>query len=192
MVNPPHPGESVRECIEESGLTVTECAERIGTTRKNLSRLLNGRIGISARVARGLESLGWSNAEFWMRLQAHYDLAQERLRDGRAQHKVASVENGKTVLQKFKDAFPELYEEKVSDHTIVFRWGARIYFRKTTDGPETARIIPTSLGKFPHGNQLESYLREHRVPIAASSSHPDYLIGPEHADRVIGILKGFS
>ena len=191
-MNPPHPGESVRECIEESGLTVTECAERIGITRNNLSRLLNGRIGISARVALGLEALGWSNAEFWMRLQVHHDLAQERLRDGRTKLKASSVENGKTVLQKFKDAFPELYEEKVSGHTIVFRWGARIYFRKTSYGPDTARIIPTSVGKFPHGNHLESYLREHKVPIATSSSHPDYLIGPEHADRVIAILKGLS
>ena len=78
MVNPTHPGESIRNCIDESGWTVTECAARLGVTRNNLSRLLNGRIGISARVALGLEALGWSNAEFWMRLQANYDLAQER------------------------------------------------------------------------------------------------------------------
>ena len=78
MMNPTHPGESIRNCIDESGLTVTECAARLGVTRNNLSRLLNGRIGISARVALGLEAVGWSNAEFWMRLQANYDLAQER------------------------------------------------------------------------------------------------------------------
>lgn len=78
MVNPTHPGESIRNCIDESGWTVTECAARLGVTRNNLSRLLNGRIGISARVALGLEAVGWSNAEFWMRLQANYDLAQER------------------------------------------------------------------------------------------------------------------
>ena len=78
MVNPTHPGESIRNCIDESGWTVTECAARLGVTRNNLSRLLNGRIGISARLALGLEALGWSNAEFWMRLQANYDLAQER------------------------------------------------------------------------------------------------------------------
>ena len=27
-----------------------------------------------------LERIGWSNAEFWMRRQAYYDLAQERRR----------------------------------------------------------------------------------------------------------------
>ena len=84
MMNPTHPGESIRNCIDESDWTVTECAARLGVTRNNLSRLLNGRIGISARVALGLETVGWSNAEFWMRLQANYDLAQERRKQAAA------------------------------------------------------------------------------------------------------------
>ena len=84
MVNPTHPGESIRNCIDESDWTVTECAARLGVFRNNLSRLLNGRIGISARVALGLEAVGWSNAEFWMRLQANYDLAQERRKQAAA------------------------------------------------------------------------------------------------------------
>ena len=84
MVNPTHPGESIRNCIDESDWTVTECAVRIGVSRNNLSRLLNGRIGISARVALGLEAVGWSNAEFWMHLQANYDLAQERRKQAAA------------------------------------------------------------------------------------------------------------
>ena len=84
MVNPTHPGESIRNCIDESSWTVTECAARIGVSRNNLSRLLNGRIGISARVALGLEAVGWRNAEFWMHLQANYDLAQERRKQAAA------------------------------------------------------------------------------------------------------------
>ena len=84
MINPTHPGESIRNGLDESGWTVTECAARLGVTRNNLSRLLNGRIGISARVALGLETVGWSNAEFWMRLQANYDLAQERRKQAAA------------------------------------------------------------------------------------------------------------
>ena len=84
MVNPTHPGESIRNCIDESDWTVTECAARIGVSRNNLSRLLNGRIGISARVALGLEAVGGSDAEFWMHLQANYDLAQERRKQAAA------------------------------------------------------------------------------------------------------------
>lgn len=74
MQNPPHPGES----MEAENWTVTECAKRLDTPRENLSRLLNGRMGISSAMA--LERIGWSNADFWMRLQAAYDLAQARRR----------------------------------------------------------------------------------------------------------------
>lgn len=79
MANPPHPGETVRvECIEESGLTVTEAARRLGCSRPALSRVLHGRAAISATMALALERQGWSNADFWMRRQAAYDLAQAR------------------------------------------------------------------------------------------------------------------
>ena len=61
------------------GMAVKECALQIGVTPNNMYRLVNGHIGISPKVALGLEALGWSNAEFWMRLQAQYDLAQLRL-----------------------------------------------------------------------------------------------------------------
>ena len=49
---------------------MTEAAARLGCTRQALSRLLNGKAGISAAMAIALERMGWSNASFWMRLQA--------------------------------------------------------------------------------------------------------------------------
>ena len=80
MYNPAHPGAVLRNSVEASGWTVTECARRMGVARNTLSRLLNEHIGISPAAALGLERIGWSNATFWTRLQAAYDLAQERLR----------------------------------------------------------------------------------------------------------------
>ena len=56
---------------------MTECAQRLAVARNTLSRLLNGRLGISPRMALALERIGWSTADHWMRLQAAYDLAQE-------------------------------------------------------------------------------------------------------------------
>ena len=78
IYNPPHPGESLREALDNADWTVTECAARLGVTRNTLSRVLNGRVGISASMALALERIGWSNAEYWMRRQATYDLAQAR------------------------------------------------------------------------------------------------------------------
>ena len=80
MFNPCHPGEIIRESVEASGWTVTETAARMGVGRHALSRLLNGRCGVSPPMALALEKIGWSNADYWMRMQAGYDLAQERRR----------------------------------------------------------------------------------------------------------------
>ena len=79
MYDPPHPGEMIRDILEDKEVcwTVTECARHLDVARNTLSRLLNGRIGISPRMALALERIGWSNADHWMRLQAAYDLAQE-------------------------------------------------------------------------------------------------------------------
>ena len=78
MLNPPHLGELIRESMEETGWNVTETAKRLGCERVTLSRLLNGRAGVSANMALALEEVGWGTAEHWMRMQTSYDLAQAR------------------------------------------------------------------------------------------------------------------
>ena len=86
MYDPPHPGEMIRDILEDEEVnwSVTECARRLGVARNTLSRLLNGRLGISPRMALALERIGWSNADHWVRLQAAYDLAQERRKQSAA------------------------------------------------------------------------------------------------------------
>ena len=76
--NPTHPAAGLRDDLEAEGWTVNEFAARLGVSRNTASRLLNGRCAISPEVALALERIGWSNAEFWMRRQAGYDLAMAR------------------------------------------------------------------------------------------------------------------
>lgn len=77
MKNPPHPGEILREdVLVPLGLAVTEAAERLGMSRVALSRVLNGRAGISPDLAIRLERAGVSTARFWVSLQANFDLAK--------------------------------------------------------------------------------------------------------------------
>ncbi len=78
MANPPHLGELVRECMDEMGWSVTRTVERLGCERGTLSRLLNGKAGLSASMALALEKIGWGTAEHWMRMQASYELARAR------------------------------------------------------------------------------------------------------------------
>jgi antitoxin HigA-1 len=79
MLNPPHPGEVIRElCLEPLGLTVTAAAEGLGVTRKAFSELLNGHSGISPEMALRLSMGFGGSAESWMQQQALYELAQTR------------------------------------------------------------------------------------------------------------------
>ena len=78
MGNPPHLGELIRESMEEVGWSVTETAARLHCERGTLSRLLNGKAGLSANMALALEDIGWGTADHWMRMQASYELAQAR------------------------------------------------------------------------------------------------------------------
>ena len=78
MLNPPHLGELIREGMEEVDWNVTETASRLGCERGTLSRLLNGKAGLSANMALALEGIGWGTADHWMRMQASYELAQAR------------------------------------------------------------------------------------------------------------------
>ena len=79
MFNPPHPGRSIQEnCLAPLGLSVTEAARVLGVARHTLSRVVNGHASISPQMAIRLEKAGWSNAEFWLRRQTTWDLAQAR------------------------------------------------------------------------------------------------------------------
>ena len=78
MLNPPHLGELIRESMDEVGWNVTQTAARLGCERGTLSRLLNGKAGVSANMALALEAIGWGTADQWMRMQASCELAEAR------------------------------------------------------------------------------------------------------------------
>jgi addiction module HigA family antidote len=73
----PHPGDILRETVfEPLELSVTDAAERLSMSRVALSRVINGKAGISPDLALRLEKAGASTARFWVNLQANYDLWQ--------------------------------------------------------------------------------------------------------------------
>jgi len=77
MKNPPHPGRVVlEECIEPSGLTITDAAAALGVTRNTLSELVNGKRGISPEMAVRISQVFGGTEEGWLAQQAQYDLAQ--------------------------------------------------------------------------------------------------------------------
>ena len=76
--NPTHPSLSIQAGLDEMGWSINEFADKLGVSRDSIEQLMRGQCGISPIVALALERIGWSDAEFWMRRQAKYDLAKAR------------------------------------------------------------------------------------------------------------------
>lgn len=74
MFNPPHPGAVLRQYLGDASVTVA--AKHLGITRAALSRILNGKAGISAGMALGLSDALGTSPELWTGMQAQYDLWQ--------------------------------------------------------------------------------------------------------------------
>lgn len=73
--NPKHPGKMVKSlCLDPLELSVTDAAKALKITRPALSKLLNGHINISPEMAIRLSVVFKASSEFWINLQAKYDL----------------------------------------------------------------------------------------------------------------------
>ena len=72
MYNPSHPGKILAYYLQ--GRSVTEVARHMGVTRPALSRVLNGKAGVSADMALRISEAFNTDAEMWLRLQAQRDL----------------------------------------------------------------------------------------------------------------------
>jgi addiction module HigA family antidote len=80
MKNPAHPGQLVKACLEDLGLSVAEAAKGIGITRQQLHNVIAGRSSVTPEMALRFEKAFGSTAETWLRMQVNYDLAQIRRR----------------------------------------------------------------------------------------------------------------
>ena len=76
--NPTHPSISIQAGLDEVGWSIGEFADKLGVNHDSIAQLMHAQCGISPVIALALERIGWSDAEFWMRRQAKYDLAQAR------------------------------------------------------------------------------------------------------------------
>ena len=73
LFHPSHPGKVLKDYLAD--MTVKEAAKRLGVTRPNLSRILNGRAGISASMSLRLaKAMPYTSPEFWLKMQLNYDL----------------------------------------------------------------------------------------------------------------------
>ena len=83
MKNSSHPGGLIKDNIEELGLFVAKAAEGLGVTRQQLYLVIRRENGVSPEMAARLEKAFGGAADFWLRMQMSFDLAQVRSRAGK-------------------------------------------------------------------------------------------------------------
>lgn len=62
--------------LEPLKLSITEASEKLLIARPNLSAIINGKAGISPLMALKLAKAFDTTPQYWMNLQANYDLWQ--------------------------------------------------------------------------------------------------------------------
>lgn len=72
------PGETIQESLEELGVTPLRLAERAGLSVAHVHQLLRGATPIDADTAIRLEHALGITAEFWLRMDAAYQLHRAR------------------------------------------------------------------------------------------------------------------
>jgi addiction module HigA family antidote len=73
-MSPVHPGELLQEILEELGISAYALAKSIGKAPIQVSRILACKSSISAPMARLIGASLGTTAQYWVNLQAHYDL----------------------------------------------------------------------------------------------------------------------
>ena len=71
-----HPGIVLAEELEERGISGTELARQIGVPANRISQLLRGKRAITGDTALRLGHWLKMSPQFWMSLQAQYELAE--------------------------------------------------------------------------------------------------------------------
>lgn len=79
------PGETLRECLDELGMSQAELATRTGLTPKHINQVLQGVVPLSGDVAQRLEYATGVPSALWNRLEADFRTHQLRLSQARAQ-----------------------------------------------------------------------------------------------------------
>ena len=79
MVRPAiHPGEILADELTELGTTPTELSRQINVPANRITQIIHGRRGITRDTALRLGHWFQTSAQFWINLQAAYDLRLAR------------------------------------------------------------------------------------------------------------------
>lgn len=81
-MRPVHPGEILREELEELGLSANALAEKLGVAASRIVEILRERRGVTADTALRLARYFRTTPQVWINLQKEYELRTTEIRAG--------------------------------------------------------------------------------------------------------------
>lgn len=77
-----HPGEHLAEQLEELGMTAAELGRQLGVPTNRITGILHGQRSITGDTALRLGHYFGNSAQFWLNLQALFDLRAAEMKVG--------------------------------------------------------------------------------------------------------------
>lgn len=79
-----HPGEHLRIDLEEIGMSQAALARTLRVPKNRISQIINGERGITADTALRLARWMGTTPQYWINLQANYELRKAEQENGEA------------------------------------------------------------------------------------------------------------
>ena len=89
-MRPVHPGEVLRDELEELGMSANAFAEALDVPANRISAILKGQRGVTADTALRLSRYLGTTPDLWLNLQKAFEL------------RVAELESGKDIAKRIK------------------------------------------------------------------------------------------
>lgn len=84
LQNAAHPGEVLKQELDELGISPTELARQIDVPANRMSQIINGKRSITGDTALRLGHWFKTSPQFWMNLQTQFDLLAAHKAAGKA------------------------------------------------------------------------------------------------------------
>lgn len=82
-MRPVHPGEILREELDELGLSANALSKALGVPVNRVTMILNGQRGVSADTALRLATYFGTTPQLWLNLQKTWELRRTEIEAGR-------------------------------------------------------------------------------------------------------------
>lgn len=138
-MTPVHPGEILREEMDERDLSANALAQALGVPTNRITAILNGQRGVTADTARRLSQYMGTSSEFWLNLQQTWDLRRAEIEAGEEGQVQFLPATGSLVGGRHKDKKQRI-SESLKDLQLSLL-GLRTESPREYEGREMAEVL---------------------------------------------------